>query len=86
NTEYRNLFLEGCQQKSNNKQGAYIEFSFVDKEVDDKAEEHCKQELKTIKNIQSKDYVYSDICTLVRKNDHGMLLANFLSENQISVV
>ena len=86
NTEYRNLFLEGCQQKTNNKQGGYIEFSFVDKEVDDKAEEHCKQVLKTIKNLQSKDYAYSDICILVRKNDHGMLLANFLSENQIPVV
>ncbi|TMU55224.1 UvrD-helicase domain-containing protein [Flagellimonas algicola] len=86
NTEYRNLFFEGCNQKPNDKQGGYIELSFVDMEVDNKAEEHCHQVLKTIENLQTKDYVYSDICILVRKNDHGMLLANFLSENQIPVV
>ncbi|WP_420603675.1 UvrD-helicase domain-containing protein [Flagellimonas sp.] len=84
--DHRNLFLEGCNQKTNSRTGGYIQLSFLDKEIKDKEEAYCHQVLKTINGVTSKKYAYSDICILVRDNKKGMLLANFLSQKQIPVV
>lgn len=84
--DYKDLFLQGCIQKPNTRLGGYVQLSFLDGEVQDKAEAYCSEVLKSVKEVLSKNYHYSDICVLVRKNDHGMLLANFLSENNIPIV
>nr|WP_299487235.1 UvrD-helicase domain-containing protein [uncultured Allomuricauda sp.] len=86
NPDYQNLFLKSGQQNANNKKGGYVELSFIDYTAENKLEEYCSQVLNAIEEVKSKNYTYSDICILVRKNDHGMLLANFLSENNIPIV
>ncbi|SNY94847.1 UvrD-helicase domain-containing protein [Flagellimonas pacifica] len=84
--DHKTLFLEGCNQKPNNRIGGYIQLSFLDKEIINKEEAYCHQVLEIINEVSSKKYAYSDICILVRDNKKGMLLANFLSQKQIPIV
>ena len=84
--DYKDLFLQGCIQKPNTKLGGYVQINFLDEEVQDKTAAYCSEVLKSVEEVLAKNYRYSDICILVRKNDHGMLLANFLSENNIPIV
>ncbi|MCL6267343.1 UvrD-helicase domain-containing protein [Flagellimonas myxillae] len=86
NEDYRKLFLQGCQQKPTAKKGGYVQLSFLGDEVENKDAAYCEQVLQTIQEVRQKDYRYSDICILVRKNDHGSLLANFLSEHQVPII
>ncbi len=83
---YQDLFLQGCVQKPNSRLGGYVQLSFLDEETQDKTAVYCSEVLKSVEEVLSKNYHYSDICILVRKNDHGMLLANFLSENNVPIV
>lgn len=86
NEAYKKLFLEGSNQKTNNKLGGFVALSFLDKDIDNKEEAYCHEVLKAIHQITDKKYPYSCICVLVRDNNKGMLLANFLSENQIPII
>ncbi|SHG55630.1 UvrD-helicase domain-containing protein [Flagellimonas flava] len=86
NLGHRNLFLEGCQQKTNANQGGYVQLSFLDTTVEDKNEAYCQEVLRTIQEVCRSTYDYGDICVLVRKNSDGMLLANFLSEHKVPLV
>jgi ATP-dependent exoDNAse (exonuclease V) beta subunit len=84
--DYKNLFLEGCRQKANNKSGGFVQLSFLDNNVSDKEEAYCIEVLKKIDEIVLKKHLFSDICILVRDNNKGMLLANFLSEKDIPII
>ncbi|MHA7832426.1 MAG: UvrD-helicase domain-containing protein [Flagellimonas sp.] len=86
NEDYRNLFLNDSHQKTNNKPGGYIQISFLDKDVDDKDATYCNETLKAIQHIISKNHTYADICVLVRDNNKGMLLADFLAQHKIPII
>ncbi|KQC30743.1 UvrD-helicase domain-containing protein [Flagellimonas eckloniae] len=86
NEDYKSLFLEGSNQKINARLGGFVSMSFLNKDVDDKKEAYCTKVLDAINQLTSKKITYSDICILVRDNSKGMLLANFLSENQIPII
>lgn len=80
---YRQFFEEGNKQETNNKEGGYVHLSFLDEASDD------FYGLKTIDFIQesiSKHFQYKDICILVRKKKHGVLLADRLMKENIPVV
>ncbi|MBW8242440.1 UvrD-helicase domain-containing protein [Muricauda oceani] len=86
NEDYRNLFLNDSHQKTNNKPGGYIQMSFLDADVEDKDEVYCEETLKAIQQILSENHAYSDICVLVRDNKKGMLLADFLAQQNIPII
>ncbi len=86
NEAYQNLFLHDSHQKTNNKPGGFIQLSFLDSKVEDKDEVYCQQVLETINTITSKNHPYSDICILVRDNNKGMLLADFLAQQNIPII
>ncbi|WP_420320756.1 UvrD-helicase domain-containing protein [Flagellimonas sp.] len=86
NQDYQNLFLQSRQQNPVDKPGGFVQLSFLDHTREHLKEAHCSEVLQSIKEARSKNYAYADICVLVRKNADGMLLANFLSENNIPVV
>lgn len=83
---YRKLFLDGAHQKAHYKNGGFVQLTFLEADVENKEEAYCNEVLKTIHEVVSKKYRYEDICILVRKNEHGLLLANFLSENEIPII
>ncbi len=83
---YTKLFLEDCNQKTNNKPGGYVQLSFLEKNLENKEEVYCNEVLKAIGKVTSKNHPYADICVLVRDNKKGMLLADFLSGNNIPII
>jgi ATP-dependent exoDNAse (exonuclease V) beta subunit len=86
NKDYRNLFLNNSHQKTNNKPGGYIQMSFLDADVENKDDVYCEETLKSIQHIVSENHAYSDICVLVRDNKKGMLLADFLAQQNIPII
>lgn len=86
NSIYQQLYQEGSQQLKNTKSGGYVELSFLE---DDKTEEthpHSTKTLDNIETIRSKGFAYKDICILVRSNKQGVLIADFLSQNDVPLV
>ncbi|WP_127136369.1 UvrD-helicase domain-containing protein [Flagellimonas oceanensis] len=86
NADYRTLFLNDSHQKTNNKPGGYIQMSFLDADVENKDDVYCEETLKSIQHIVSENHAYSDICVLVRDNKKGMLLADFLAQQNIPII
>ncbi len=84
--DYQKLFLDGAHQKAHYKNGGFVQLTFLEADKENKEEAHCNEVLKTIHEVTSKKYRYEDICILVRKNEYGLLLANFLSENGIPII
>ena len=86
NEDYRNLFLEGSRQKTNNRPGGFIKLAFLDKDVDNMEDLYCQKVLDTINHIISERYGYADICVLVRDNKKGVLMASFLAQHGIPII
>lgn len=95
NKEYKKLFEEQSHQKTNSKKGGYINIHFLPKiDKKDYADEE-KIEPETIfietthdKVVEAvnKGFQYRDIVILVRKNEEGSAIANFLTEKGIPIV
>ncbi|MFH6603212.1 UvrD-helicase domain-containing protein [Maribacter algicola] len=87
NTGHSNLFSNGSKQVPAHKTGGAVHIEFiVPDETKAKDETYCSTVLSTIQDVLKKGYVANDITVLVRDNNHGMLLAEFLTDNQINVV
>lgn len=84
--DYRNLFLNDSHQKTNNKPGGYIQLSFLDGDLEDKDGTYCNETLKIIQRLVSEHHAFADICVLVRSNEKGMLLADFLAQHEIPII
>lgn len=84
--EHRNLYTTQSHQKSNHKKGGYVELDFVGDSTNENSGPYSEKVLLAIKRILSKGFSYGDICILVRKNKHGVVLANYLAEHQIPIV
>ena len=83
---YQNLYVEQCQQESNKRKGGYVQIDFAPKDVEDLDVFYCGKVLETIKRIIDKGFSFHDICVLVRKNKHGVLLADFLAAHSIPII
>lgn len=83
NNEYRNLYENHSFQETNNKAGGYVNFHFIDNDED---EAYCETIKSQITHIQEKGYQFKDICILTQKKKHGLLIANYLAENNIPII
>lgn len=86
NGTYQKLFLEGCKQNSTDKSGGYVQISFVDSNPSVREKAYCDSVHKTIAEVTAVGYSHADICILVRDNNKGALLANFLSEKDVPII
>jgi len=80
---YRLFFEEGNRQETNHKEGGYVHLSFLN-DADDSLYGH-----KTMHHISeslAQGFDYKDICILIRKKKHGVLLANYLMRENVPVV
>ena len=86
-TNYGQLYIKENQQELNDKEGGFVSLRFLELEgkSDEKLEQYAEQTYRTIQNLQS-DYDLDEICVLVRKNDTGVAVANYLSEKNIDVI
>ena len=83
NDIYQEFFKIGNTQETNQKEGGYVNISLLDEDSD---EEYAANTLATIQQCLSQGYTYSDICIIIRKKKHGLLLADFLMQHEIPVV
>lgn len=87
NPVYAQLFSNGCQQKTNSKQGGYISISFVEgKTKEETTPLFLEQTHSKINQALDQGFKYQDITILVRKNTEGMEIARFLQEHHIPVI
>lgn len=91
--DYRELYENSSFQKTNNKKGGFVQISFLPKIEEIENEEantqddlYLQQTLQTITEVQQKGFALSEIVLLVRSNKKGVLLANYLTQNNIPVI
>ncbi len=87
NPFYKDLFENHSNQIPNKKKGGFVSLSFLSKDDPSSIDEkYLSETLSHIKQVLGKGCAYSDICILVRKKRHGILVSEFLSQNSIPVV
>ena len=85
NSNYADLYKKAHQKKHNEKEG-FVNLKFLDiKKEDDTNQLYSQEVLETIKQSLSNGYTLKDICVLVRKRKEGVAIANYLSENDITI-
>jgi len=83
NEIYQEFFKIGNTQETNQKEGGYVNISLLE---EDSNEEYATNTLDSINKCLEQGYTYSDICIIIRKKKHGLLLADFLMQHRIPVV
>lgn len=87
NESFKQLFLEGNNQKTNKNKGGYVQISFVEKQKEDDEKElmYPKKVLEIIHNLDS-SFKKSEVCVLVRTRKQGIAVANYISEQGIEII
>ena len=98
NEAYQKLYQETAKQEFNSKQGGLVSLSFLnddieindeiadDENITEKDKQYLSKTLEIIQNSIANGFEYSDIVLLTRKTRNGVLLANFLTENNIPII
>lgn len=84
---YRELFEKRSYQESKtDKTGGFVSINFLehDKEVEKIEITYAKKVLEIIQNLKS-DFSLSEICIITRKKVRGVVIANYLLENEIPI-
>ncbi len=87
NESYKNLFLQGNGQLENAKKGGFVSLSFLEKE-EEKDDEKVKYPKKVLEKINQlkEDFYLNEICVLTRTKKDGIAVADYLSENGVSII
>ncbi|MEN8788412.1 MAG: UvrD-helicase domain-containing protein, partial [Flavobacteriaceae bacterium] len=83
---YQQLFSEETRQEINARKGGLVEIEFIDSDKDSIDPAYLKCILKAIHTALSNGYLYQDICVLIRKKKHGILVSQRLIDEGIPVV
>lgn len=87
NEVYKNIYIEGNQQKENAKKGGYVSLEFLEK-LANKEDDKLKYPTKVFERILNlKDrFKLGEICVLTRTKKDGIAIADFLTEKGIKIV
>ncbi len=91
NEDYRDMYAASAQ-KINDKEGGYVNISFIpdiqqgQEEETDKATLYLEATLAAIKKALANGFKYEDIVLLTRKRTPGVLLANYLTEHEVPIL
>ena len=87
NTSHSNLFLNNSYQKENELKGGSVSISFL-KKLENKEENELKYAKKVYQIIKQlpQETPLGAVCVLVRKREEGVIVANYLSENDLAIV
>lgn len=89
--DYRDLYENKSQQKANAKTGGFVEIAFIadqddDDDAPDKSQQYVEATLAAIEKALALGFEYHDIAVLTRKRGHGILVANYLTDNKIPII
>ncbi|WP_295181524.1 exodeoxyribonuclease V subunit beta [uncultured Christiangramia sp.] len=84
--EYADLFKNSAQSPKKGEFG-YVNVSFVEaKNAEEQLEVYPQKIFATIKELEEQGYSKQDICILTRRKKEGIAIAEYLSEQGISVI
>ncbi|XMO88024.1 UvrD-helicase domain-containing protein [Algibacter sp. AS12] len=84
--EHQGLYQNSTQHITSENEG-FVKLSFLDLDKEDKRDEEFPEEvLKTIKSCLENGFKLKDICVLVRKKKEGVAIADYLSQEKISII
>lgn len=87
NPAHKNLYIEGNQQAYNTKANGYVNISFIQASSSVEEQEiYPKKTHEIICSLLEKGYELQDICILVRRQKEGISIANYLTEQGISII
>ena len=95
--DYKDLYQNHSHQLHNPRVGGYFSLTFLDEndkldqsivfnEELDKNDQYCIATVQKIEEIISKGYQYKDIAILTRKRSQGILIANYLTKQNIPLI
>ena len=84
--QFYTLFNSQVEQNTTRKTGGYVQLEFLDPAEQDPDANYARVVLDTIRQVLKEGYRYKDMCILLRKNKHAMLLAEALSAHQIPLI
>lgn len=86
NSNHRNLFEKSAQEPVSTLEG-YVNISFVEAEnAEEELQVYPQRVLEIIQELELQGIPKKSICILTRKRKESVAVANFLSENDISVI
>lgn len=87
NEVYRRIYARDNKQEHQGLDGGLVSIHLMDvKNNDEKDQLYPPKVLEIINAVTHDGFEKSDICVLVRKNDHGATIAQFLANHNIKVV
>ena len=88
NPTYEYLYQIGNSQKLNKNIGGYVQVDFVDQKELEKEEKDLSYPRKVLEIIEGLDsgFKRKDVCIIVRTKKDGIQIANYLTENDISII
>lgn len=87
NEMYANIYAQDNKQDHQGHDGGLVSISLMEAENKAEKNEVYPPKVREIINTVTQDgFEKSDICILVRKNEHGAILAQFLADHNIKVV
>lgn len=87
NPSYSSIYRQDNQQKENSLEDGFVSLNFIEAKTNKDAEEvYPGRVLEIIHKVSQEGFEKSDICILIRKNNQGADLAQFLTEQNIQVV
>ena len=81
------LYTNGNAQLANEKKGGFVQLNFIDA-INTKEEDELYPlaVYDTIQEVLKKGYEYNDICILTRKLRQGVVIANYLTAQNIPII
>ena len=83
--DFQKIYSQHQQLTKHSAQG-YVRIDFLHEKKEDKENFYLDKMLAHIQDAVQKNYQYEDICVLVRKNQHGSLVAQHLALSGIPVI
>jgi len=86
---FQYLYEIGNKQLTNHQKDGFVKINFIEQEGRSKdlfKEQNLELVLKTIEDCQANGFSLNDIAILVRSNAQGILLAKYLTENNLVVI
>lgn len=88
NEQHQKLFVDTVKQEvSNNKNGGFVQVSFVKKAAEDQdSNQPFLRKIKAVIETIDLNFNKNEVCILVRQNKQGVAIANYLINEGIQVV
>ncbi len=86
NNNHKEIYKNAYQETTKTHDG-YVSLEFLDiSSEDDKNFMYAEKTLKTITFCLQNGFAFNDICILVRKNNEGVVIADYLNEHDIPLI